>query len=159
MRANETGLHYGPSEIILKQQNPDGACILVGQVEDGVYSIFELERKLGIFWGLSGGHCGSFESGEYPLVSFLEESRTLLISRGDSSIEEVYFELNLLSHDGQFWWTDARTVSVKDEELILIDLYDELKDAEKDMLSSKRADYFEGRDAAGNVIFQTKRRN
>lgn len=159
--ANERGGHYGPSEeILVVEQNPDGYGIVVGRLEDGGYSILEMKRKWGVFWGMPGGGIiGRHYLRQDVEVVFLSRTKCILIMSQNRNIKEVYFELRI--KDGEDILYEKETaVSLDENGFAFLDSYDETADIDflndyhiYDMLPA----YMEGRDADGNVIWELQR--
>lgn len=60
MKANERGLHYGPSQqMLLEYDGPENTRLLIGKVDDRTLSVIPAQRAWIVFWKLrSGGITG-----------------------------------------------------------------------------------------------------
>lgn len=160
MSANEKGLHYGPSEILMKHETPDGHCIMVGKLENG-YSIFEMERLLGIFWVRSKHTHENFNEAhdfQNHRVYFSSNTRSLVIILQNKDVRELDFE-GRFERNHITVWEGTLTLPVSEDGLVSVEMSQILGDAGEMNLNAPYPYSLEGRDAEGNVIYtyQTKK--
>ncbi len=154
MRANEKGMHYGPSEILMKHKTPDGHCIMVGKLENG-YSIFEMERILGIFWGRSKHIHEDFNEAydfQNHRVYFSSDTRTLVVMLQNTDVRELDFE-GRFERNHITVWEDVVTIPVSKDGMAVLDMSEMLGDTGELNLNAPDPYSLEGRDAEGNVIY------
>ena len=153
--AHARGLHYGPSEeILVMESNPDGYGIVVGRLEDGGYSILPMKQKLGVFWGLAGGGISpEVHPDEEVEFNFYYGVKSFVIMVQNPEIKEVYFCVKLEDRNGELY-EEEHTASVDESGLVFLNRYEDLKGIE--IVDTSYYDDFrmEGRDAAGNVIWE-----
>ncbi len=65
-RANELGLHYGPSQkVLLEYKGIENDVLVIGKVDDRSLSVIPAKRSLGIFWRLEGGGISGLSAIDY----------------------------------------------------------------------------------------------
>lgn len=65
-RANELGLHYGPSQkVLLEYKGSENDVLVIGKVDDRSLSVIPAKRSFGIFWRLKGGGISGLSAIDY----------------------------------------------------------------------------------------------
>ncbi len=97
LRANEKGLHYGPSDkILVEEEYTDGYLLVIGKIGDDALSIGEGKRKLFFFWGMPGGGFTGYRpisEDRQMVIEYLERFHTVVGLTNNRDIKEVEFEL------------------------------------------------------------------
>ena len=97
LRANEKGLHYGPSDkILLEEEYSNGELLVIGKIGDDALSIGEGKRKLFFFWGMPGGGFTGYRpiSEDRAVVAeYLERFHVVVGLTNNKDIKEVEFKL------------------------------------------------------------------
>ncbi|MBE6008032.1 MAG: hypothetical protein E7235_02410 [Lachnospiraceae bacterium] len=97
LRANEKGLHYGPSDkILLEGEYTDGYLLVIGKIGDDALSIGEGKRKLLFFWGMPGGGFTGYRpisEDKAVMAEYLERFHMVVGLTNNKDIEEVEFKL------------------------------------------------------------------
>ncbi len=95
--ANERGLHYGPSDkILLEEEYSNGELLVIGKIGDDALSIGEGKRKLFFFWGMPGGGFTGYRpiSEDREVVAeYLERFHAVVGLTNNKDIKEVEFKL------------------------------------------------------------------
>ncbi len=97
LRANEKGLHYGPSDkILVKEEYSDGSLLVIGKIGDDALSIGEGKRKLFFFWGMPGGGFTGYRpisEDRETVAEYLERFHAVVGLTNNENIKEVEFKL------------------------------------------------------------------
>ena len=97
LRANEKGLHYGPSDkILLQEEYTNGDLLVIGKIGEDALSIGEGKRKMFFFWGMpGGGFTGYRPIGEDKevVVEYLERFNAVVGLTNNKNIKEIEFDL------------------------------------------------------------------
>lgn len=65
-RANELGLHYGPSQkVLLEYKGSENDVLVIGKVDDRSLSVIPAKRSFEIFWRLKGGGISGLSAIDY----------------------------------------------------------------------------------------------
>lgn len=138
--ACERGLRSGPSkEIILEFEGDDGAKVLVGRQEEGLF-VVPVEKTHLFFWRMQSGGIDGFFKCDKPLNGYQTYGGNYLGLCLDDEITE--FSILVGSHEDREW---RELIYPVEEELIF-------EEAGIDWMN-EYIEYTEGRNKAGEVIF------
>ena len=138
--ACERGLRSGPSkEIILEFEGDDGAKVLVGRQEEGLF-VVPVEKTHLFFWRLQSGGVDGFFKCDKPLNGYQTYGGNYLGLCLDENIME--FSILVGSHEERQW---RELIYPIEGELIF-------EETEIDWMNEYIV-YTEGRDAEGNIVF------
>ena len=139
--ACERGLRYPPSEeIVLEFEGDDGATVLVGRQEDGLF-VVPVEKTHFFLWRMQSGGVEGFFKCDKPLNGYQTYGGNYLGLCLDENITE--FSILVGSHEERQW---RELVYPIEGELIF-------EAAEIDWMNEYIV-YTEGRDTKGNVIYK-----
>ena len=97
LRANEKGLHYGPSDkILLEEEYSNGDLLVIGKIGDDALSIGEGKKKLFFFWGMPGGGFTGYRpisDDKQVVAEYLERFHAVVGLTNNKDIKEVEFKL------------------------------------------------------------------
>ena len=147
-RACERGLRYPPSEeIILEFDTEDGAKVLVGRQEEGLF-VVPVEKTHLFFWQMqSGGVVDGYRKMKEPLDGYLTYGGNFLGLCQDESITEM--SLIFGNWNDRNW---EEFVYPVEEGLIFIECGKELQEEGFDLVMRDNFAYIEGRTADGEVV-------
>jgi len=97
LRANEKGLHYGPSDkILVEEEYSNGDLLVIGKIGDDALSIGEGKRKMFFFWGMPGGGFTGYRpisEDKDVMAEYLERFHAVAGLTDNKDIKEVEFKL------------------------------------------------------------------
>ena len=139
--ACERGLRYPPSEeIVLEFEGDDGATVLVGRKEDGLF-VVPVEKTHFFLWRMQSGGVEGFFKCDKPLNGYQTYNGNYLGLCQDEEITE--FSILVGSYEERQW---RELVYPIEGELIF-------EEAKIDWMNEYIV-YTEGRDAEGNILYK-----
>lgn len=97
LAANETGLHYGPSDsIIFKEEYTDGDFIIIGKIGDRALSVGEGKKTLNFLYKMAGGSFTGYREiseGEDILTEFISREGLFVGLTDNKDIKEIEIDL------------------------------------------------------------------
>ena len=145
--ACERGLRYPPSEeILLEFEGDDGATVLVGSQEEGLF-VVPVERTHLFLWRMASGGVDGYQKMDAPLDGYLTYQGNFLGMCQDESITEMSL---IFGNWGDRNWKEF--VYPVEEGLIFIECGKELQKEGFDLVMKDALAYMEGRNAVGEVV-------
>ncbi len=151
LHACEAGLRYGPSEVVLGEyERQDGSIMMIGLVEDADgknLSMVPVTRSMGFLWKMKSGSIPGWTQCHDTVTAIMIDPEGILLGLSqDPEITEVYCLIR-----------DQNDVIV-DEVTVQTDSYgffmtEDVKSRTEDSYIGY-ADYVEGRNAAGEVLYR-----